>query len=430
MFVITALGFTSRAQSGAFSSFTPYSAFGLGDLNVPGSAFNKSMGGVGIATRNHKFLSTLNPASITARDSLSVMADLSLFYNYKLFQQGDNYNINHLFNIGNIAVSLPIYRSLTVVAGITPFSSMGYRYAALEENTDIIGRIGNITYSNTGQGCLYQVYGGLAATFWNRLSIGAQYLFYFGSADKNYSQTFLLQTYKGLTDTYRVNVTASSAKFGLQYEQKIGKQFSFCVGGTYRLKANLNGTSERLLYSLESSSGYVNDESYSLTTSSPRVNIASEIGAGLSVNYLDKWKFEFDYVRSDWSGSALDKTPGMAITTLEGKTFTPTVSQSFRFGMEWTPNRNDVRYYFKKASYRLGAYYNSEYYKIAGNDIASYGITFGTTLPIFRWSNGLTIAADLGRRGSLKNNLVLERYATVSLGVNLYDIWFRKAQYE
>ncbi|MCQ2173557.1 MAG: hypothetical protein MJY61_00305 [Bacteroidales bacterium] len=420
----------SGAQSGTFSAYTPYSTFGMGDINLPGSAYNKSMGGVGIAARNRKFINALNPAAVSARDSLSVMADLSLFYTYKLLQQGANYNVNHLFNLGNIAVSLPVYRSLTAVVGITPFSSMGYKYSTMEEREDIIGKVGNISYSNVGQGSLYQVYAGLAATFWDKFSIGAQYLFYFGSSEKTYTQTFLQQSYRGLLDSYETYMTASSAKFGLQFEQNIGKDFSFCIGGTYRLKTNLNGNMERRLYAMDSSSGSVDSDEYSLSELSPRINIASEIGAGLSLNFLDKWKFEFDYTMSDWTGSALDKTPGFAVRTLEGKEFTNTVMQSFRFGMEWTPNRNDVRYYFKRASYRLGAYYNNEYYKIDGTGIVSYGITLGTTLPIFRWSNGLTVAADLGRRGSLKDNLVLERYASISLGFNLYDIWFRKPKYE
>ena len=37
------------AQSGASSSYSPYSVFGVGDLYQEGTAYNKTMGGVGIA---------------------------------------------------------------------------------------------------------------------------------------------------------------------------------------------------------------------------------------------------------------------------------------------------------------------------------------------------------------------------------------------
>ena len=58
------------AQNGAYGAYTPYSIFGIGEIRKEGTAFNSSMGGVGIATRNKRFINYLNPASITARDSL------------------------------------------------------------------------------------------------------------------------------------------------------------------------------------------------------------------------------------------------------------------------------------------------------------------------------------------------------------------------
>ena len=57
------------AQNGAYNGFSPYSVYGVGDLHPAGTAYNASMGGVGIATRNKRFVNTMNPASVTARDS-------------------------------------------------------------------------------------------------------------------------------------------------------------------------------------------------------------------------------------------------------------------------------------------------------------------------------------------------------------------------
>lgn len=429
LFLLLSAGAAAQS-SGTYNSYTPYSTFGLGDLTAPGSAYNKAMGGVGIATRNHKYINTLNPASITERDSLSVMADLSLFYTYKLFQQDKYFNNSNLFNIGSFAVTLPIYHSLTAIVGLAPFSSSGYFYSADEQDPELVGRLGNINYSSTGQGNIYQVYGGLAFTLFDRVSLGAQYLFLFGNTNNTYTQTFALEAYRGLGYSFNKYITAHTGKFGIQYEQPIGKNFKLCLGGTYRIKANLNGSTEMHLYSLNEASGLVDSDEYDLRQTNPRVNIASEMGVGVSLNYIDQFRAEFNYTRSNWTASQLDKVEGFSLTTTDGTVFTNTVSQSFRLGMELTPNRNDIRYYLKRATYRLGAYYNTEYYKVAGNDITSMGICLGATLPIFRWYNGCTIAVDLGRRGSVKNNLILERYVTVSVGFNLFDIWFRKPKYE
>ena len=48
-FVLAALPLS--AQNGAYNGFSPYSVYGIGDLHAAGTAFNASMGGVGIATR-------------------------------------------------------------------------------------------------------------------------------------------------------------------------------------------------------------------------------------------------------------------------------------------------------------------------------------------------------------------------------------------
>ena len=142
----------------------------------------------------------------------------------------------------------------------------------------------------------------------------------------------------------------------------------------------------------------------------------------------DKWSAEFNYLWSDWRKSGLDKAPGFAVNGQSG--FTTTVSQSFRAGFEFVPNRNDIRYYMKTCTYRAGIYYDQAYYKMDGNNINSMGITFGITLPVFRLYNGITLGVDLGQRASTRNNMIRERYATFNIGFNIHDIWFRKVQYQ
>ena len=58
------------------------------------------------------------------------------------------------------------------------------------------------------------------------------------------------------------------------------------------------------------------------------------------------------------------------------------------------------------------------------------GITLGMTLPVFKGHNGISIGVDMGQRGSLKDKMIRERYATFVIGFNIHDIWFRKVQYD
>ena len=62
-------------QSGTNS---PYSQYGLGDLSDQGVGINKAMSGVGLAFRKGNEVNTVNPASYSAVDSLSMIVDAGI----------------------------------------------------------------------------------------------------------------------------------------------------------------------------------------------------------------------------------------------------------------------------------------------------------------------------------------------------------------
>lgn len=429
--VLLLAGIIASAQSsGEYGSFAPYTAFGLGDINTKGTAYNRTMGGVGVANRNTRFINPLNPASITARDSCSVMADFSLYENNVIYESNTGKSASNVFNINDIIISLPMFKkNSAIVLGLMPYSSIGYTSQTLEQNNEIVGYTGDLKHTNYGLGNMYQLFAGGAVLLWDRLSLGAQWVHYFGYTQKIYTQIFNNSSFSGVSDTYSIDMRADAAKFGLQYEQKVANKLKICVGGTYNLSARMRGSVDRDVYASSSSSA-VSAQNTNLTILSNPIRIASEVGAGLSVNYADRLMVEFNWLYSDWTNSNLDKVDGFKLENLSGLAFNPTKSQTFRFGLEWTPNPSDIRYYYKHVSYRAGAYYTEDYYKVGENGINAAGITLGATLPVFRWSNGITVGLDFGKRGTLKDDLVKETYFNFSIGVNLYDIWFQKPTYK
>jgi len=422
------------AQDGAYGSMTPYSIYGIGDLSDMGSAYNRSMGGTGIASRNNRFMNYTNPAAVTARDSLAFMIDMSLFQDNKVFRQGDMKSGSNTFNLNDLAISFPIYRSSAMMVGIRPYSNVGYEYGYLYTDPALIGKTGNIGYSATGQGSLYQLFASAGVTFWKKLSLGAEWIYHFGSIERLNTESFGEASYNGAENGYNMKLHATAAKVGIQYEEKVGTSGKLCIGATYKTAASMKGFVEGFEFSTGSASS--DTLSYSLDTlqNTPgKVKIAGELGIGIAYNCADRWRAELDYTRSDWTSTGMDSVGGFAgnaapVSGFSG--FSAAVSQSFRAGFEITPNRNDIRYYYKKITYRAGAYYKNEYFKLDGRDISSTGITLGATLPVFRWYNGLTLGVDFGQRGNVRDNAIRERYVNFSLGVNLFDIWFRKQQYE
>ncbi len=414
------------AQDGTYGAYSPYSIYGIGDISKEGTAYNKSKGGTGIATRNKKFINYLNPAAVTARDSLSFMADFGLVQNNTIYSQGDLISGHNTFNIYDFVMSFPIYRSSAFVVGLTPYSDVGYDFSSIETDPDIIGNTGNITYDSYGNGSVYQAFFGAGVTFWKKLSLGAEAIYYFGNLDKITKMDYTDQSYRSLNSGSEITVRGVTGKFGLQYEQELGGDVSMIIGATYKMGTNMKGYSTNFRYATQSS---VTDSlRHSVDTLGARgMKFGDELGVGIAVKGGDKWSAEFNYLRSDWRKSGFDSASGFAVSG--GSVFSSTVSQSFRAGFEIVPNRNDMRSYLKTCSYRIGAYYDQAYYKLDGNNVNSIGVTFGMTLPVFQWHNGISLGVDIGQRASKKNNMICERYATFHIGFNIHDIWFRKIQY-
>ncbi len=416
----------ASAQDGTYGAYSPYSIYGIGDISKEGTAYNKSMGGTGIATRNRRFINYLNPAAVTARDSLAFMADFGLVQKNTLYRQGDLRSANNTFNIYNLVMSFPIYRSSAFMVGITPYSDVGYDFSSVEENKDIIGNTGNISYDSYGTGSVYQAFVGAGVTFWKRLSVGAETIYYFGNIDKVTNMNYADDSYRSLNSGSELTVRGLTGKFGLQYEQELGNDVSLTVGATYKMGSKMKGYATNFRYANQSS--VIDSLRHTVDTlGAVGMRFGDELGVGVSVKKGEKWSAEFNYMRSDWRKSGFDNIDGFAVSG--DSKFTSTVSQSFRAGFEIVPNRNDIRYYFKTCSYRVGAYYDQSYYKLDGNNVNSMGITLGITLPVFRWYNGISIGVDLGQRSSTRNNMIRERYAMFVVGFNIHDIWFRKVQY-
>jgi len=420
-------GITAWAQDGTYSGFTPYSVYGIGQLQNPGTAYNRSMGGVGIANRNHRYVNYINPAAVTARDSLSFMADFGMSSTNTIFRQGDMKSAHNTFNINDFILSFPIYRSSAVMFGIVPYSNVGYKFSHVVTDQDLIAETGNLGYAASGSGSLYEAFAGGAVTFWKKLSIGAQYIGYFGTLEKNVDLAFTNTSYRSISSGYNLQLRGSTAKFGIQYEQPLPKNTALTLGATYKLRSRMRGYVKDFAYASMSSMTDTLRNNVDTLKMSRSVHFAGELGVGIAFRSGSRWSVEFDYTLSDFSRCGFDSTTGFS--NVGEATFSSSMAQSFRAGFELTPNRNDIRYYLRRCTYRAGVYYDRAYYRYDGHVVDGFGLTLGATFPI-RSYNGITFGMEFGQRGNVRNNMIRERYLGFNIGFNIFDIWFQKHQYD
>lgn len=414
----------------AGNGYTPYSIYGIGDLVRPGTTYNNSMAGVGIADRNVRFINIVNPAAISAREAKSFMMDFGLENRNTVYKgnaataagldaEGDLKSASNTFNLHHLVISAPIATKGAFKLGVMPYSNVGYDFVAHETNDNLIAEMGDIKYTKSGEGTVYDAFFGAGVTMFKRLSLGADINWYFGSIDRYSKASFTTNSsYRSISSGWNYVVSSFNGKFGMQYEQPLGGASSLTVGATYLMGTKLGGTQTSYAYAVSSSA--VDTVRYDISGIS-NMEIPSEIGVGINFRSSEKIMLEFDWSMQDWSKSSFAETPDVD--------FASSKAQNFRFGMEYTPNRYDVRYFFNRVTYRGGVYRESSYFSLNGHQIMAEGITLGMSIPISRYYNGISFNVDFGRRGTVKDNLIKERYCIFTVAFNMYDIWFLKSLY-
>ena len=402
----------------ALGSYSPYSMFGVGRIAAEGTAYNHSMGGIGVGMRDNRVINLLNPAAITARDTLAFMFDFGVNEKNSYFNDASTKSAYNVFNMQNVAFTFPIYKTSAFMVGIAPFSDIGYKFLSTETSTDVEADMGDVKYQQYGIGSIYQLFLGASVMFFDRISIGAQGIYYFGYMNKHNDVLFNSSAaYNTIYTGWDYKIHAFSGKFGLQYIQPFKKNNSqLVIGGTYRLGTSMSGDITRYAYSSV-------DTVFNINTPSSSLRIADEFAVGMSYRINNKWALGVDYIQQNWRG---DMFPDAATWS----NFEAVPSRQYRAGFEIVPNMYDIRYYMKRVTYRAGAYYEQSYVKVNGHQVNAFGITFGASFPIFRWYNAVSVAVDIGQRGSLKYNQVRERYVNFIVNINLHDIWFVKYRYD
>lgn len=419
-----------RAQEGvAYDAFSPYSMYGIGNLETLGSQNSLSMGGIAIGDRNPNYINWVNPAAVTSREDRAFMLDFGITHKDIFYfadastsiedtDSGRLHSVNNMFNIHHIIMSLPLGKRVAFKAGIMPFSATGYQFVSREYADNVLLEMGDVEYQKTGKGGIYQIVLGGGWKIVDNLSIGVDGIYYLGNTLHASSTDFTTNShYRQITRSWSSVSRGFGAKAGVQYTAKLKKDLDLTLGATYKIGSTMGGEHTDLITASTTSSA----DTIANNIRQIDYRIPAEIGAGFTLRKTDKWMVGFDYTTQNWSTTTFDNAPGVNVATIR--------SQSFRLGGEYIPNKYDIRYYSNRIAYRGGLYYNQGYIAVNDTPINSYGLTFGAGFPIGNRRTSLALSVDLGQMGTLANNLVRENYVKINVGLNLFDIWFHKPLY-
>jgi len=402
---------------------SPYTRYGIGDINNSTIIRNNSMGGLSYTLPYNNNINFINPAGTSGIDTLTFILDFGINGGVRLYsiENPATTQLRSDYQLSHIIIGFPITKWWKTSLGVMPFSNVGYSIKA------------NDTLLNVSKDYLYAGSGGVNRVMWNNsfspiknFSIGVNASFLFGKIYQSNAIDFDDETgsYLNIIEQNIIRINDFTFDAGLNYTININTKNAISIGGVYGYNSELNSLRNTLIYNtLSTGSSAVVDTIYQSEKEEGTVGLPQKTGFGLGYNYENKFYFGVDYTIQSWKN-----TKFFGITdSLSNGTF-------LSAGFEYTPaGRNGNAYkYWQGVSYRAGMHLNETYFKLSTGEtpISDFGISFGLGLPMKRSKTSFNLSVELGQRGTLENNLIKENYAIFGVSFNLAEMWFVKSKFD
>lgn len=391
---------------------SPYSGFGLGNLEPMCNAYSRAMGGVAYTQQNSAAVNFANPASYVAFDSLSFVADVAgslIFGNLKTSatqQQSFTGRLDYL------AIGMPVTKHWRTSLGLLPYSLVGY--TVYDEHTDSI--FGSSTYLYEGNGGLTNVYWGNAFKICKGLSLGLNMTYMFGSLDKIQAIEFTDDEYTNSQLTTYNKVNGLLYDIGIQYFVDIKKKHRLGLALVYKDAAHvwLSQTEEYITYTGTGIDMDIEDTLLITDKIKSSITMPRSLGGGLSYQFQDRIYAGVDFTWQDWSSYLFNGESGQFhdnyITSV---------------GVQYTRNPNSNKY-LQKINWRLGFKYETGYLQFQDFKISGFAISFGMGLPIKRNKSTVNLFLEYGQKGKTVSNLIRENYVKLGFQFILHEKWYKR----
>ncbi|HEX4886830.1 MAG TPA: hypothetical protein VFV37_02190 [Luteibaculaceae bacterium] len=419
------------------TTLSPFSRFGLGDLNTPLSSGQFAMGGVGTGLRMDQIINLSNPAA-------------TLFQQKTSFDVGIRYTSLNLANataqqrlsstaVNHFAYAFPVKNKYTLTAGLIPYSRIGY---TLREKKNINDSL-SVTNSYKGSGGLNRAFLGQAFRLYNRkdstvLSAGANINFVFGTIGREARSVFPSnENYYNSRNLSFTTVKDLNFDLGLFFSTYPvpTKNIRLNVGATYSLSSTANAILENRIESYVTSpttgNEFVVDTVSYLYDDNGKITLPQQFSLGTSVEINNKLTLALDYRTQLWSNYSQTIDNAVIRSNLRN-------TQAVHVGFDYTPKRIYVPNlsWFNYVSYRGGLRYDKQYVVINNTQLTGIGISGGLSLPLGKGSSlsRLSLGYELYQRGNLNQTQLKEQTHSLLLGIVIFptanDRWFYKRKYD
>jgi hypothetical protein len=396
---------------------SPYSRYGLGDLNHYGYGRTSAMGGASLGSRHSVQINSANPATYNSNDSLSFVFEFGVDGKFSNYKSNSGTLKASDVNFRYLSMSFPINKRIGAGLGIQPYSDMGNEVAYDE----VLPDIGRTYYTYVGEGSTSKAYFGLSVMPIKGLSLGANLNYIFGRLNQNSNTTFDDATLFSITTSEGTRLSDFSLTYGLQYDYKLKKNQYLTLGVTFENQTDFNAFHRVFSFkSINVGTSALIDTIQFQPETKESIVLPSTFGVGVSYHKVNKLEINADYYYAGWAKS-----------TFYGETDEYLTNQSrFSAGFEYIPEAYSIRSYMKRAKYRAGIHHENSYLKLNNRQIKETGVSIGLGLPMPKTKSTASFALEIGKQGTTEDELVRNIYTKFSLYLSLYDYWFVKRKFD
>ncbi len=421
---------STQTYAQSSTSHSPYSQFGLGQMREDQLPQTRAMGGITTAVRFQGGLPVLNISNPATYSGFNrTILDAGLYGNVTQLEKNSTADNTADFAFSHFAFGFTLNKNNGpklggISFGLMPYSDVGYSTSASRE-------ISNTPYQTrlVGEGGINKAYVGYGVSPFKNFSIGANVGFLFGNL---YDKSLIdFPTNYGFYNTAKTDtrrVTGVTYDYGAQYFLPLGNRKNLTIGYSGSLDNSVRSKVTSMVTRTQTGSGNITeqvpiDTSSMDVLSNRKINLPLKHNVGFTFSKGVNWMVGADFKYADWSKYQV-RTGEEPL----GKNI------GFALGGQIKPDPTSLNY-LKVIDYRLGFRYNKTHMTVNQQRINDMAVTVGLGLPLPETGFGRTfsnvnISAEFGQQGTIKSNLVRERYININLGFTINDAWFIRRSYD
>jgi len=401
-------GLSAFAQLGTSS---PYSRFGLGDLQGNAFPVYNALGGGVTALSSSNSVNPSNPASYTSFRANSFLFSTGGLHKTTQIQNSADKQVANNSAFSHLTIAFPISSKLGASFGMLPFSNIGYTLNARDTVADA-----DMIY--TGDGGLSKVYFGGAYEPFKGFSVGMNASYLFGGLNRRKKLDYDDESFFDSRSNSSINLKGYYYELGLMYKKELANDKELSFGLTANNNSTLRSKRTNIVETISGDYEIVKDTASNIVEWG-EVTLPRYISTGLTYRDGEKWLLVADYSMQNW-----------ADYTLLGESDDLSNSMRLSGGLQYTPEFNSVTKYYKRMQYRLGAAYSNTPLTWNDTQLKEMSVSFGFGIPVRKSRTKYDVSLTLGQRGTTDNSLIKEQFVKFGLSVSYDGIWFVKRKYD